>query len=117
MERKGQMCSATQDRSAFDAIFLRKSFTCSTVMQSAAHYQSKASGSRFATPKHGVGSTCSQPHESTKFMNLSKAHKFKAERKAKKDEFQNKDAAICIGATLWSLNDKQKMTQVHTLRI
>jgi hypothetical protein len=83
-----------------------------TVMQSAAHYQSKASGSRFATPKHS-----SQPHESTKFTNLSKAHKFKAERKAKKEEFRNKDTAIRIGATLWSLDDKQKMTQVHTLRI
>lgn len=88
-----------------------------TVMQSAAHYQSKASGSRFATPKSGVGSTCSQPHENTKFTNLSKAHKFKAERKAKKEEFRNKDTAIRIGATLWSLDDKQKMTQVHTLRI
>ncbi len=96
------------DMDAKDSPSVELSESALAVMQSAARFQSKASDTRLTTKKPASGSG-SNP----KFLSsVHKARAVKAERKIKRDEFRNKDTTIRVAATLWSLNDNQKMTQV-----
>jgi len=79
----------------------------STIMLSAARFQSQASGTRLT--QRPVGGS----QNSTFGSAVSKARSIKLDRQQKRKEFQNKDTSIHVAATLWSLDDNQKMTQVR----
>jgi hypothetical protein len=78
----------------------------SAIMLSAARFQGKASETRLNRPT-------TSGLENSKYGNsVSKARGIKLDRQKKREEFRNKDTAIRVAATLWSLDDNQKMTQV-----
>ncbi len=82
--------------------------TALTVAQSAIRFQTEASTSGRLTTKTGIREL------ETNFKNLTKANAIKGERKAKRDfELKHKDSGIKVAASLWSLDENGKMTQVH----
>lgn len=83
--------------------------TALTVAQSAIRFQTEASASGRLTTKTGIREL------ETNFKNLTKANAIKAERKAKRDfELKHKDSGIKVAASLWSLDENGKMTQVQS---
>jgi len=77
-----------------------------TLAQSATRFQTEASSGRLTT-KTGTREL------ETNFKNLTKANAIKEERRAKRAfELKHKDSGIKVAASLWSLDENGKMTQV-----
>ena len=74
----------------------------------AAEYQLKASDTRLATQL----SIQTVEGELNRFQNITKAQAVKVAQKTKRDDIKNLDTAVRMAATLWSLNDSGKMSQV-----
>jgi len=84
----------------------RLSGSALAVAQAATRFQIEASAGRLTT-KTGIREL------ETNFKNLTKANAVKAERKAKREfELKHKETGIKVGASLWSLDDNGKMSQV-----
>lgn len=80
----------------------------SEILLSAAWFCSKASDTRLTTkPVNVIGG------QSSAIGSVSRARAIKFDRQKKRDEYRSKDTAIRVAATLWSLDDNQKMTQVR----